>query len=126
MFSNEDILCFSLCSKSPNSLRAIHYVNICVCFCLACISTPQLNSMHVETNESISASHFRKQNPIYSNTSETALGMNMDIIMEYSHKRKYTEIDLCVIRCCATFHFQLEIYTRYFVVLVLQKSFIFE
>lgn len=29
-----------------------------------CISTPQLNSMQVETNESVSTSHLKKQNPI--------------------------------------------------------------
>lgn len=61
---------------------------------LACISTPQLNSMHVETNESISASHYRQQTPIYSNTSQSALGMNTHLIMEYSHKRKHTGTEL--------------------------------
>lgn len=91
-------------------------------FVLACISTPQLNSMHVETNESDSASHFRKQNPIYSNTSQSALGMNMDIIVEYSHKRKHTEMDLCAIRFCVTCHLQLQ--RRKFA--VLELSIIFE
>lgn len=36
--------------------------------------------MHVETNESVSASHLTKQNPIYSNTSQSALGMNMNSV----------------------------------------------
>lgn len=65
MFSNQDIP-----KQSRNNVFLI----------LACISTPQLNSMHVETNESVSASHLRKQNPIYSNTSQSAVGMNMNSI----------------------------------------------
>lgn len=58
--------------RTPIALELLFFFFFCLnrFFFSACISTPQLNSMHVETNESITASHFRKHVPIYSNTSQ--------------------------------------------------------
>lgn len=68
MFSQMGTYCFffflfflhSKIPKQPHCNIKYEYMYFLFCFVLACISTPQLNSMHVETNESVSASHFRK------------------------------------------------------------------
>lgn len=88
---------------------------------LACISTLQLNSMQVEANESVSASHFRKKNPTYSNTSQSALGMNMDVIIKYSEnilKWIFVQLDFA-----QHFILRVKIYRRNDVVLIFYSIF---
>lgn len=85
------------------TLRSVNFFSFF--FLLACILTPELNSMHVEANES----HFRVSSekkrtppptttspppPSYSNTSQSALGMNTHVFFGVIAPRKKKRTDV--------------------------------